>query len=135
MTSSAEKAAACGTTCRMVKLMKKLSIDEQRTLARLLNDWEQRDQRLHPRIPCSIATEYHAFNHVHKGRIKNISLGGAYIDSARKFPLNLKIEQSFFSQILKFQSNLKVKSSGPVHPGLASNLRDAGNATTKRQSN
>jgi len=96
MTSSAEKAAACGTTCRMVKLMKKLSIDEQRTLARLLNDWEQRDQRLHPRIPCSIATEYHAFNHVHKGRIKNISLGGAYIDSTQKFPLNLKIDQSFF---------------------------------------
>jgi len=96
MTSSAQKAATCGTTCRMVKLMEKLSIDEQRTLARLLNDWGERDQRLHPRIPCSIATEYRASNHVHRGTIKNISLGGAYIDSTRKFPLNLEIDQSFF---------------------------------------
>ena len=96
MISSAKKSNECDATCRMVKLLENLSIEEQRILARLLNEWEKGDQRRHPRIPCSIITEYRALNHVHKDTIKNISLGGAYIGSTQHFPLNLEIDQSFF---------------------------------------
>lgn len=96
MISSANNKNTCGTTCRMAKIIEKLSIDEQRILARLLNDWGERDQRIHPRISCSITTEYQAFNRIHRGTIKNISLGGAYIDSRQHLPLNLEINQSFF---------------------------------------
>ena len=58
---------------RMSDLVKTLSIEEQRILARLLNNWEERDQRLYPRIPCAIVTEYHALNRLYKDTIKNIS--------------------------------------------------------------
>jgi hypothetical protein len=80
----------------MIRLLEQLSIKEQRALARLLNDWEKREQRHHPRIRCSIITEYRALDYIHKDTIKNISLGGAYIDSSRRFPPNLEIDQSFF---------------------------------------
>lgn len=79
----------------MAKLLEKLSVEEQRILARMLTNWEKGGQRRHPRIRCSIITEYRALNQVHKGTIKNISLGGAYIENSHQFPLNLEINQSF----------------------------------------
>ena len=48
------------------------------------------------------------------------------------FPSTSRSTSASFSLILKFQSNLKVKSSGPAPPDLGSNLRQP---TTKRQSN
>jgi len=83
-------------TKRMSDLVNKLSLDEQRILARLLNNWEKRDQRSHPRIPCTIITEYRALNRSYKDIIKNISLNGAFIESTNRFPVNLEINQRFF---------------------------------------
>ena len=83
-------------TRRMSDLVKKLSLEEQRILARLLNNWEKRDQRSHPRIPCTIITEYQALNRSYKDTIKNISLNGAFIESTNHFPVNLEIDQRFF---------------------------------------
>ena len=108
MASSTQKSNACDITCRMRKLVEKLSIEEQRILARLLNDWKPRDQRNHPRIACSIITEYRALDQIHKDTIKNISLGGAYIDSTHRFALNLEIYQSFF--IPNFEIPIQTKS-------------------------
>ena len=81
---------------RMSDLVKNLSIEEQRILARMLNNWEKRDQRLHPRIPCAIVTEYRALNRSYKDTIKNISLSGAFIESTSHLPVNLEINQQFF---------------------------------------
>lgn len=115
MISSDRKSNKCDTTCRMANLIEKLSIEEQRILARLLFDWEKRDQRRHSRIPCSIITEYRDFNNVCKGTIKNISLGGAYIESSHKIHLNLEINHSFFFPNfeipLQFKSMVKWKDS------------------------
>ena len=83
-------------TQRMSELFKNLSIEEQRILARMLNDWEKRDQRLHPRIPCSIVTEYRTSNRSYKDTIKNISLGGAFIESTNPLPVHSQINQRFF---------------------------------------
>ena len=83
-------------TKRMSDLVNKLSLEEQRILARLLNNWEKRDQRSHPRIPCTIITEYRALNRSYKDTIKNISLNGAFIQSTNQFPVNLVINQRFF---------------------------------------
>ena len=83
-------------TKRMSDLVEKLSLEEQRILARLLNNWEKRDQRSHPRIACTIITEYQALNRSYKDTIKNISLSGAFIESANRFPVNLEINQRFF---------------------------------------
>ena len=83
-------------TKRMSDLVNNLSLEEQRILARLLNNWEKRDQRSHPRIPCTIITEYRALNRSYKDTIKNISLNGAFIQSTNQFPVNLVINQRFF---------------------------------------
>ena len=83
-------------TKRMSDLVEKLSIEEQRILTRMLNNWDKRDQRSHPRIPCTIITEYLALNRSYKDTIKNISLNGAFIESTNRFPVNLDINQRFF---------------------------------------
>ena len=57
---------------------------------------KKRDQCLHPRIPCAIITEYHALNRSYKDTIKNMSLGGAFIESTNHLPVNLEINQHFF---------------------------------------
>jgi hypothetical protein len=103
------------TAQRMSELINNLSIDEQRILARLLNNWEKRDQRTHPRTTCSIITEYVALNRVYKDSIKNISLGGAYIESEHGFPVNLEIDQRFFfpNFEIPIQSKSKIMWSGP----------------------
>ncbi len=83
-------------TRRLSDLINNLPIDEVRILARLLNDWQKRNQRRHPRTSCSIITEYMVDDQIHKDTIKNISLGGAFIASPRPLPVNQVISQIFF---------------------------------------
>jgi len=78
------------------QLVDHLTIDDQRMLARILNNWDDRDQRKQPRTPCSIITEYTVDNRLHKGTMENISPGGAYIANQPLFPVNQEISQSFF---------------------------------------
>ena len=73
-----------------------LSIDDQRTLSKLLNSWEKRDQRLNPRIPCRIITEYVVNEKEYKGIMRNISLDGAFIETRHELEVDQKIAQSFF---------------------------------------
>ena len=73
-----------------------LSIDDQRVLSRLLNTWEKRDQRRHPRMPCSIITEYLVNDQEHKGIMRNISLDGAFIEARHELAVKQPIAQSFF---------------------------------------
>ena len=73
-----------------------LSIDDQRVLSRLLNSWEKRDQRTHPRTPCRIITEYIVDDQNYKGVMRNISQDGACIESRHELAVNQQIAQSFF---------------------------------------
>ena len=81
---------------KLSQLVDNLTLDDQRTLSRLLNSWEKRDQRQHAREKCSIITDYMVDNHNYKGIMKNISPYGAYIMSRHLFPVNRVIFQSFF---------------------------------------
>ena len=78
------------------QLLDNLSIDDQRMLSRLLNSWEKRDQRKHPRMPCSIITEFVFNEQDYKGVMRNISLDGAFIVSRHELAVNQQIAQSFF---------------------------------------
>ena len=120
MTSSDKQAHNPAATKRMADLVKHLSLEEQRILARLLNDWEKRDQRLHPRIPCTIVTEYRASNQSYKDTIKNISLGGAFIESTKHLPVNLEINQRFFfpNFEIPIRSNSKIIWTAPIGFGV-----------------
>ena len=96
MASSFKRFDERSTTQRLTELVENLSIDEIRILSRLLENWEKKDQRKHPRTPCSIVTEYMVEGRAYKDKIKNISLSGAYIKSRNSFPAGLEISQSFF---------------------------------------
>ena len=91
-----------------------LTIDDQRALSRLLNNWEQKDQRKTPREMCSIVTEYIVDNCHYKGIMKNISPYGAYIESHDVFPANTVIHQSFFfpNFEIPIRSNSKIVWNG-----------------------
>jgi hypothetical protein len=73
-----------------------LSMDDHRALSKLLNSWEQRDQRRQPRMPCRIITEYIVSQEERKGIMRNISLDGAFIESRHTLEVNQQIAQSFF---------------------------------------
>jgi hypothetical protein len=107
-------------TKRMSDLVNDLSIEEQRILARLLSNWEKRDQRFHPRIPCTIVTEYRALNRSYKDTIKNISLDGAFIESAHHLPVDLQINQRFFfpNFEIPIRSNSKIIWTAPSGFGV-----------------
>jgi hypothetical protein len=92
----------------LTQLIDNLTLDDQRMLARILNNWDDRDQRKQPRTPCSIITEYTVANRLHKGTMENISPGGAYIANQPLFPVSAEISQSFF--IPNFEIPIRSKS-------------------------
>jgi len=92
----------------LTQLIDNLTIDDQRMLARILDNWDDRDQRKQPRTECSIITEYTVDNQLHKGTMKNISPGGAYIENQPLFPVSQEISQSFF--IPNFEIPIRSKS-------------------------
>ena len=115
MASSLKPFDERSATRRMSEIINNLSIEEARILARLLNDWQKKNQRRHPRTPCSIITEYMVDNQEHKDLIKNISLGGAFIESRYALPLNLVISQSFYfpNFEIPIRSNSKIVWTAP----------------------
>ena len=96
MDSSKDNFNSTADSRHLNQLIDHLTIDDQRMLARILNNWDDRDQRKQPRTPCSIITEYTVDNRLHKGTMENISPGGAYIANQPLFPVNQEISQSFF---------------------------------------
>ena len=112
---------------RLSHFVNNLTIDEVRVLARLLKNWQKRDQRRHPRTPCSIITEYMVENQIHKDLMKNISLGGAFIESPRTFPVDLVVSQSFFfpNFEIPIRSNSKIVWTDPRGFGVQFDILDA----------
>jgi hypothetical protein len=81
---------------QLSQFVENLTLDDQRALSRMLNAWEKRDQRKHPREKCSIITDYIVDHQNYKGIMQNISPYGAYIASRHLFPVNQIISQRFF---------------------------------------
>ena len=124
MSSSIKRFDERSTTRRLSELVDNLSIDEVRILSRLLENWGKKDQRKHPRTPCSIITEYMVEDRVYKSKIKNISLSGAFIQSRNAFPVGLEISQSFFfpNFEIPIQSKSKVVWTSPNGFGIKFNI-------------
>ena len=124
MASSIKRFDERSTMRRLSELIDNLTIDEIRILSRLLENWEKKDQRKHPRTPCSIITEYMVEDRVYKDKIKNISLSGAFIQSRNVFPVDLEISQSFFfpNFEIPIQSKSKVVWTGSNGFGVKFNI-------------
>jgi len=108
MASFKENVNSPADSRHLTQLIDNLTIDDQRMLARILDNWDDRDQRKQPRTECSIITEYTVDNQLHKGTMKNISPGGAYIENQPLFPVSQEISQSFF--IPNFEIPIRSKS-------------------------
>lgn len=124
MASAIKKFDERSTTRRLSELVENLTIDEIRILSRLLENWGKKDQRKHPRTPCSIITEYMIEGRVYKDKIKNMSLSGAFIKSQNAFPVGLEISQSFFfpNFEIPIQSKSKVVWTGSNGFGVKFNI-------------
>jgi hypothetical protein len=96
MTTGNDRSSFRANDPHLSQILDNLSIDDQRMLSRLLNRWEKRDQREHPRMPCRIITEYMVNDQDRKGVIRNISQDGAFIESRHELAVNQHIAQSFF---------------------------------------
>ena len=81
---------------RLSQFVDNLTVEDQRTLSRILSSWGKKDQRQHAREKCSIITDFIVENRTYKGIMRNISPYGAYIASRHLFPVNQVISQSFF---------------------------------------
>ena len=108
MASSSDSYNSARDSRHLSLLIDSLTIDDQRILARILNNWDDRDQRKQPRTPCSIITEYTDDQGLHKGTMKNISPGGAYIENRPLLSVSQEISQSFF--IPNFEIPIRSKS-------------------------
>jgi Tfp pilus assembly protein PilZ len=92
MRDSAEQSKASSVKARLKELLKEISdyVDntseehQQRILIALEELWE-RDRRQHPRKPCSIPVTCSTADRVMKNFIKNISAGGAFIETSVPF--------------------------------------------------
>ena len=124
MASSIKRFDERASTRRLSEMVDNLTIDEIRILSRLLENWGKKDQRKHPRTPCSIITEYMIEDRVYKDKIKNISLSGAFIQSRNAVPVDLEISQSFFfpNFEIPIQSKSKVVWTGPNGFGVKFNI-------------
>ena len=105
---SCERKSDKAAAQRLSELLSNLTVDDQRILARLLSDWKNREQREEQRTECSIVTEYVVHNRPHRAKIRNISLGGAFIESRDLLRVNQEISQSFF--IPNFEIPIRTKS-------------------------
>ena len=124
MASSIKRFDERASTRRLSEMVDNLTIDEIRILSRLLENWGKKDQRKHPRTPCSIITEYMIEDRVYKDKIKNISLSGAFIQSRNAVPVDREISQSFFfpNFEIPIQSKSKVVWTGPNGFGVKFNI-------------
>ena len=114
MAFSKNKISSQADDQHLSQMIDNMSVDDQRTLSKLLNSWDKRDQRGNSRMPCSIITEYTFDNQTYKGKMKNISLDGAFIRSRNIIPVNEHIFQSFFlpNFEIPIRSNSKVIWAG-----------------------
>jgi Tfp pilus assembly protein PilZ len=64
--------------------------DHQLPLFMRSNDWTREEKRVHPRLPCFLLVDYAVQDCVYRDFIKDISIGGAFIES-HKLPTGPEI--------------------------------------------
>jgi PilZ domain len=87
-----------------------------------------RERRRHPRKVCNIKANYMAQGHWHKGCIRNISDGGAYISSIRGKQLSPSEEIFLVAKIrvLRHQLRGKIAWVGPHVMGVEFQTAECG---------
>lgn len=68
--------------------------EEQLSLFLRPTDWKEEEKRVHPRVPCSVIVDYATYDQAYRDVIRNISVGGAFIESG-ELPLGPELTMVF----------------------------------------
>ncbi len=66
---------------RIHRLVGNLTDEKKELLLEMLLEWQQKEQRDDPRIPCLIAVDYSACNRLYHDFIQDLSRGGVFIET------------------------------------------------------
>lgn len=80
---------------RIANLVKNLSEEKKQLLLDLIIEWQQKEQRNDPRIPCLIAVDYSTPKRAYRDFIQDLSKSGIFIETREPFQLDEKISLTF----------------------------------------
>jgi len=82
-------------TERVKSLVDNLPEEKKELLLNLLLEWQQKEQRDDPRIPCLVAVDYYDQNRIYRDFIQDLSRGGIFIETKESFEQGQKISLTF----------------------------------------
>ena len=91
---------------RIENLLKNLSDDKKQMLLDLIIEWQQKEQRNDPRIPCLVAVDYSTPKRAYRDFIQDLSRSGVFIETREPFQLDEKISLTF--TMPKTESHFKI---------------------------
>ncbi|MBN1843618.1 MAG: PilZ domain-containing protein [Deltaproteobacteria bacterium] len=80
---------------RLAELISNMSDVQRQDLLSTLEDWPRRLQRKHPRKDCHMAVDYTAGDRTFKDFIRNLSAGGAFIETRTPFSIGQEMTLTF----------------------------------------
>jgi hypothetical protein len=87
MASTAKGTSDLRLTDRIMRLVENLSDEKKNSLLELLIEWQQKENRHHPRISCNFPVDYADQKRVYHDFIQDLSKGGLFIETRE--PLNI----------------------------------------------
>jgi len=82
-------------TERLKSLIDNLTEEKKSLLLDLLLEWQQKEQRNDPRIPCLVAVDYYDQRKIYRDFIQDLSRGGVFIETKESFDQGQKISLTF----------------------------------------
>jgi len=93
-------------TARLIKLIKKMPEDEQKTLLKELKEKPFEGRRKHKRKSFIMAVDYSTQDHIYKDFIQDISAGGVFIQTNMPFTVGQVVSLTF--PLPNYQKHIKV---------------------------
>ena len=91
---------------RIFNLISNLSDEKKQILIELLVEWQQKEQRNDPRIPCLIAVDYATQKRAYRDFMQDLSKGGVFIETRE--PGNIGESISLTFSLPNSQSHFKM---------------------------
>jgi hypothetical protein len=84
--------------------------------------WKDEEKRVNPRVSCSVPVDYATQDHAYRGVIRNMCVGGAFIDS-RELHLGPEITVVFFLHDDEASLKLRAEVAWIGKQGIGVNFR------------
>ncbi len=95
MTESIQQADDADIRARLISLIDNMSVTERRDLLNMLEDLSDGFRRNHPRKACDLAVDCVSSDRVFKDFMRNISVGGTFIETRIPFSMGEEMTMTF----------------------------------------